>query len=183
MGRARRNVGPREPNGRASRKIADVQSRDWLAEKEARSVAVEARQRVFGVTEEEAKDPHAGTLLGRMLQRGELSQAQMDAANRYIEVKTSFQRSIGCPPVHDQTRPEGETTRTYEEICAEARRKYEDTMDIVKEACHEARSEGPRTALENIVLRDIQMPFLNGHLRSVLNRLHAHFFAISRKAA
>lgn len=182
MARGRKN-GVREPNGRLSRKKEHVEVREWETAREARSVALEARQRVFGISEAEASDPFAGTLLGRMHQQGRISTAQIDAAGKYTEVRSAYHRAIDATPWHDEKRIGGEGTKTHEEWAAEVKERHEAMDAVISEVCREERSTLPRTALENIVVRDVQMPFLDGYLRSVLNRLHQHFFVDKRRAA
>lgn len=80
-----RHAGPREPNGRKQR-VRDMDS-----------VAINARQRVFGLSEAQARDQHAETVLGRLWLRGVISEHQREAGYRYREKYLSMKRAIEPP--------------------------------------------------------------------------------------
>jgi hypothetical protein len=48
--------------------------------------AIEARQRVYGVSETEAPRQEAGSAVGRLWARGAVSQVQLDAAKSYRQI-------------------------------------------------------------------------------------------------
>lgn len=176
-----RKEGPREANGQRVRSYVKAES-----ERSAVETAIEARKRVFGMTEAQAKDPDAGSVIGRMRMEGRLSRDQLDAAQRFIEVTNGWQRSIDSKPHHNQPRaevtPDGE--QTHEDWCQDKRKAFADMQAALEEVCQETRSQLPRKALDMIVLRDIEVPHFDGELRTALNRLHRHFFERrSKKAA
>lgn len=73
-----RKAGPRYANG--NRKESFVKEE---TEKEARSVVIDARQRIFGMTEDQAKSDLAGTLLGRLYMAKHITKQQFEAGERY----------------------------------------------------------------------------------------------------
>ncbi len=73
-----RKAGPRYANG--NRKESFVREE---TEKEARSVVIDARQRIFGMTEDQAKSDLAGTLLGRLYMAKHITKQQFEAGERY----------------------------------------------------------------------------------------------------
>lgn len=78
----------REPNGRHERDAAPAQAR------EMRSVAVEARQRVYDLPEEIAETKEAGSAAGRLYRNGLLTREQFDAVETFAEIRRDYERAI-----------------------------------------------------------------------------------------
>lgn len=169
-------MGPREPNGRLSRRKAHVLSREAMAAKEARSVVVAARMRMFGLSEARASTQEGGPVIGRMLLREELDDDQAEAAARYLEIRNAYHRAIGA--VSDTGRappPEEEGEGTYEDFCYRARKRWSAAEGVIRDVMQEQRSPAPASALEHFIVRDMYVPELVGPLREALNALHRHF--------
>jgi hypothetical protein len=125
-GRKRKFVS-RHPDGRPHQKSP------YTREQEARSVALEARQRVFGLNKTDADRQEAGSVLGRLLITGEISRRQFDAAFAYEDARGKYlaalmvrpQRSAGDlnrSPGHDSS--EGDEP-TYVRWSSQAVKRYQ----------------------------------------------------------
>jgi hypothetical protein len=84
--------GKREPNGRASRKPDDVVERHLKTlreldaeQRETMRSGVSARMRLYGVSVEASLDQMAGSFVGRLRLAGEITQAQYEASQTYLE--------------------------------------------------------------------------------------------------
>jgi hypothetical protein len=175
-----RKEGPREGNGRRDRKFVATESAQA-----ATATAFEARERIYGMTKEQARDVRATSVIGRMEMENRLSRDQTDAARRYLEVRNAFQRAMGIKPEYVDPPKEGagDGKQTYEQWCQAKRADHALMEEIIAEACSEAKTDLPRKALDMIVTRDIAVPPLEGDLRMVLNRLHRGLFAERRRKA
>jgi len=87
----RRKLVMREANGR------QIRSSQAALERETQAVMVEARQRIYGLTEEQAKSPDAVTELGRLRLRGRLSQSLYAAGTYWLEVRAAAQAALKSP--------------------------------------------------------------------------------------
>jgi hypothetical protein len=178
MGRPRLADVARRPNGYArSRPQAEM-------ERDAASVALEARQRLFGAPVEDAAQPEWETVLGRLYKRGELhpmdspkgreiAKRMYDAGCLYREMRSNYDRvmmarqlrtivsSRGGHDNSDGTDPE------YVAWAARIRQQHERcvlalmaTMDLHATA-----------AIEQIVVEDRMVGNLVGSLRLALNEV------------
>lgn len=96
-GRAQLPPEAREPNGRASRRKRSIIFRAELSEREVKSVAIEARQRTMGITPEQAAQPFAGYVLGRLFLAKAITEEQMEAGNKMAEDFASYYGLVGIP--------------------------------------------------------------------------------------
>lgn len=88
-GRKRKNA-PRTPTGQISRARAVV-------EREATSVACEARARLHGLPIASARHAEAGSALGRMLLRDQITRDAYDDGMRYARLHAALQSSLDTP--------------------------------------------------------------------------------------
>lgn len=172
-GRKRKN-GPREPNGRVNRAWLTTQT-----EKAAMETAVDTRKRLFGLSETDAKQGFAGSVVGRMVLANVLRRDQYDAAKRYLEVSNAYQRAIGAVPDFTQPR-EGFATsddpdKAWKAFCGHARRAYSDMMGVLRDLMQEQRSPASLSALDVFLVKDCHEESLVGSLRVALNALGRHF--------
>lgn len=172
-GRPRKQNVPREANGRVSRTYAAAS---------AYKAAIEARARIFGLSEKDASDQKAGTVVGRMALSGTISQDQYEAAQKYTEVRNAYLRAIYAKQDYKEPRPEVEGDGDYESFCRRAREIYDGMQDALRELCIEQRSPGPVSALDNFINRDVFLANLEGDLRLALNRLSRLFFEGRKKS-
>ncbi len=69
-------------------------------------LAIEMRAKRFGLTIEEAKNPLAGSYVGRLYLQGKINQDQYDAAQKYLEVKNNYLCAKGLPnAIYDNFTP------------------------------------------------------------------------------
>lgn len=180
-GRPRKINAPREASGKVDR--------DWSTREAAKAATVvgkEARMRIYGLTAKNASQPDAATVIGRMFLAGKLTADQRDAAQKYLQVRNAYHRSIDAKPDYVEPSPsedpeialrdkEDATTNppiTFEEFCEGARERYDDMRDALQALAQELRSPAPIAALDVFVVRDIHMSELEGDLRLALNCLH-----------
>jgi hypothetical protein len=169
-GRPRMN-GPREPNGRLDRKWRETESA-----REARQTVTEARQRVYGLSEGDARKEEAMTVLGRLSLTGEVSNEQLDAAKRWQEIRNRYRLAMGIAPDYAEPGPETEGSGLMlDEWVHRVRAQYRLMCEELDQLCIELRSPAPKAALDVIVVRDVEMPELVGALRLALNSLARHF--------
>lgn len=171
-GRFRIENVPREPNGRISRSGIDHGPADV--------VALEARRRIWGLTEKEAKDQKAGTVIGRLNLLGRedgLSNSQYDAAIQYIELRAAYLRAISAPGrMTDGDAGSGSShTDEYEQWVRDTVEAYEKCRKAIQEAQNENRHANLWAALDLCVIHDQDLPHMVGDLRLLCNAL-ARFF-------
>jgi len=167
----KRKPGPREPNGRVSRKKAEVIVRTEETERQTMATVIKARCKRFGLSEDRARLPMAGSAIGRMCLGGELTVDQHDAALRYLEA-----RKDGLNAIMAKADGGGEggssgdvVTSGYAEWCKRANERWSTINRALDEMQESLRSPTPRAALEAIVVRDVDVPELVGDLRIALN--------------
>jgi hypothetical protein len=84
----KRKAGKRYPCGKRTRQEL---------EKDAMSVAIEARRRHFGVTAKQAKDERLGTALGRLAFRDLISETQYQAGIAFGQLYRDHHATVGLP--------------------------------------------------------------------------------------
>lgn len=80
-GRPRKENVERYPSGKITK--AEVQ-------REAMSTVIDARQRIFGVTKENARSSYSGHVLGRLFLDRKITEAEMDAGIKYAEAMARY---------------------------------------------------------------------------------------------
>lgn len=186
--KAKRMQGHREPNGRLSRKRIHVVEREEMTQREAQSVAIEARMRHTGLPEavvslNHAGRPNAGTVHGIMCLRGDLSREQWDAAEWWIGKRAAWLRAIEAPNQETGDAPGGEfDPDKHAEFCRIAKASWAAICDCVQQASTEARSP-VAAALDMFLVRQHHLEHMVGDLRLALNAIHRRFLAAQRKAA
>ena len=172
----------REPNGRLSRRAADVRDRDYRNAKDAMSVVVAARARHTGLPEDVvsrnvAGQPNAGTVHGVMTLRGDLSREQWDAAEWYIGTRAAWLRSIQARDASAGQFPAGEPDEgAYERWCRSIAATWETVQDCLRDCAVEARSP-IQAALDVMLIRQHHLDHMVGDLRLALNAIHRRFLA------
>ncbi len=84
----KRKPGKRYPCGKRTRQEL---------EKDAMSVAIDARRRHFGVTAKQAKDERLGTALGRLAFREMISETQYQAGVAFAQLYRDHHATVGLP--------------------------------------------------------------------------------------
>lgn len=158
-------IKPREPNGRHKRGPRD----------DGPSDATKARLIVIAdVLQADWRDPKINTVLGRLYLSQRITDQQMRAGERYVQVVSSFQRSISGPRVpclRLMDRVGGAEPDRIDGWEVEARRQY---MDM-----REALGKRPilNMILDRTCLYDCEpATWAMDNLRERLDVLAAHFF-------
>jgi hypothetical protein len=181
--RKRRDGRRREPNGRLSRRKADREANARMADNEtsveAMATVLAARWRVHGITAEHAKDPLAGSAVGRLCLSDQISRDQYDAAIRYLDVLGSYEKALLLrtgKPSESKGSPHGlGDSPEYIDWCQAQIERWDEVTTLLTELMYSLRSPGPRAALDVVVVRDVDMPELAADLRLALNALARHF--------
>lgn len=184
MGRPRKSGAKRTRSGRISRaKSAYNENAEGIA----------LRQRMFGLSEQDARDQKAAAYVGRLSLAGRknnadgLTEAQYNAAQDYLKAYEAFQRAVKSP---DALRtgegailsPESEG---YADWCQRAIDRFEAMQKAIKrEQClHENRGANMFAAIDYLLVRDMELPHMIGDLRLALNAIGHHLGTIPRPKA
>jgi hypothetical protein len=168
---------PRDSKGRIERRYYD--GNDMTA-REARSVAIQARVRVFGISPELASidaQVNAGSVIGRMRLQGSLTADQWDALDWWLRQRDAYLRAIlakregssGAGPGNG-----GEDTDGYAEWCEDKIKLWDEIRDVIQDMANETRAQ-LFAALDYIAVKDIYLPHLEGPLRYAANAIHRRF--------
>jgi len=204
--RSDRQPGRRQPNGRLSqigeferaRKNANAELEQW----DAMSAAMMARHRLHDLPyPPAAKDgmrkdrPHvldqrAGSVIGRMAMRGELSASQYEAAVKYIEDVDNYRRAISAPRQPgavdlNAVRGSGATGPDHVAFVERAKRRYmgdhvkgeRGVVGTIRECQNSIANRGSNlfAALDYLVLRDEFYTHMVADCRIALNALARHY--------
>lgn len=159
-------------------------------ERETISVAMEARKRLFGLTDQRARDQLGGSVIGRMKQAGILTNVQYEAAMTYIHQAESYHKAMSGPKepgavdmnqVRGLSATDGQTQAKRDKT---ARQRYEAAKRAVQDAQNELRGTGNLWgALDFYLFRDYQAYNLEGDLKLALNALSRHYGLMGTCAA
>jgi hypothetical protein len=72
-------------------------SRARAPQEDPRKTALEARQRVYGVSADDAGQPEAGSVLGRLYLAQAIDEAMFEAGKRYLALHTNALRALDGP--------------------------------------------------------------------------------------
>jgi hypothetical protein len=187
-GRKRKAGIPRTPSGKLTeskavrREIAQQQSDQ--NERAAMHTALDARRRKFGANEDTARDQRWSTVVGRLRMKDEIDEAQYQAALAYAGIHGRYLKSIEAPgqPSNANEPAPCDVCGSYvpcDECAADSANHRSSqrarVQEIVDALCDKVNSRLPALALDNIVLRDIEMPRLHPYLFMALNALAQHF--------
>jgi hypothetical protein len=182
--------GKRELNGRLDRSPSEVTKRVLdgfdAEQRDALSVGLEARQRVYGVPEKDTRDQMAGSFVGRLCQSRSITRAQYEAALTWLEDATNYshvQRSPIEPNAIDLNATRGGVDN-YENITRteHIKARHKAASNAVQDAQNEIRGNGNLFgALDACVKRDAVCWHLVGDLRIALNAL-AKCYGLERAA-
>lgn len=185
-----RGDGKREANGRLDRKLSDERrmSAHDREQRETMSVAIGARQRIFGLNEKLARDQLSGSVVGRYAlmgtQGGGISRQQADAAFIWLEDREAYSRAMQSPPnagAMDMAHVPG---RTHAENVGKTRAAVK-THNDAREALQAAQNvlglkSNLWAAINLIVEQDRDLPHMIGDLREALNALGFHYGIIPK---
>lgn len=190
VGRPRIEEGEREGNGRLSRAINPKPTPD-----PADKFTVQMRARKLGLTLIEAKDPDAGTYIGRLYmqhraweQRGSaesrrpldsITYRQYEAAQKYLALHNDHLKAWGAPGAHyERVLRSSSDEEAAAKWAAKVKEKHTEAQKAIHQAQAENRTENLWAALDYAILRDEEHPHMIGALRILCNAL-AHHWKIS----
>lgn len=190
----------REPNGRADRSEEKLSEAEKAARAKAARASVTAyRVKVFGLTEDDARDQMAESFIGRLClnyKNGEralsLSVPQYHAAMDYAREHHSYQRAMGGRTDYEESRdlwslsgePDpNERERKYKEFCDEARSKWAKRQRIIQGHVMATRSRLSIDFLNQCILQDKEVWELVPHGRELLNLFIEQQNTAQKKAA
>ena len=186
-GRPRRDWAVRTPSGRISR-----------AKDNAMDVALAARIRLYGLSEAQAKDQHAVTVLGRLWLSGllrsgdepvKIAEARRMAGEAYVQLRNAAYKAIRAPAslrVGDTRGGEvdldllsKEVIDAYETWCDRACARWDEARNALVEFGRQNREIVPLTAVNVIVIEDQDARWLLADLIAGLDVL-AGFFGLTK---
>ncbi|WP_078674241.1 hypothetical protein [Bartonella elizabethae] len=157
----------REANGRISRAKEPREAIDKLA--------IEMRAKRFGLNLYDAKNPLAGTYIGRLCLQGVLIQEQYDTAQQYLQIRNNYLCAKGFPSaIYDDVSTNSDPN-SFEQWVEKATRHYQAMQEAIKEAQHLYRQYNLHSALQYIVIEDQELPHFVSSLKVALNALYKHF--------
>ena len=166
----KRKIVDRQPNGQPAR--SKPQHREDVL-----SIALEARQRVFGVGSETARAMPETTFLVRLFATGEVSQRQYDAAVQYEEIRRAFVQlhpTRGYPEAGNLDRGGGfDASDGSEPDYVRRFNRVSDQERACRQALYDADKDDARAshAVEHVVMQRFAQPHLVVPLRIGLNAL------------
>lgn len=148
-------------------------------QKETLMPNLEVRVKKHGVPPSEALDQRAGSFVGRLCLRGEISKQQLAAAEQWMEERAAYLAAINCPPgdqAIDLTRTPGRNNGENVERSVTAMRRFEASKQALKEAQNAIGLRSNLYAAMNLLVeRDQELHHLVGDLREALNALARHY--------
>ncbi|WP_126604030.1 hypothetical protein [Bartonella vinsonii] len=157
----------REPNGRISRAKSPREAVDTLA--------IEMRAKRFGLMLQEAKNPLAGSYIGRLCLQGVLTQDQYDAAQKYLQIRNNYLCAKGLPSAVFNEMPSSTDDKARDKWVEFATEQFFNMQEVIKEAQCLYRQYNLYAAIQYLVIEDQMLPHLVSSLRVALNALQKHF--------
>lgn len=159
---------PRNDNGRISR----AENPDPPAD----VIAKETRMRLFGLSKEQAGQPHANTAIGRLMLSGEISNDQFDALDRFIKSHETYMKAIQAP---DSLKVPGSGGRAPDEDAdtewrLSVERRYKEARKAVRDAQNYCNGN-LYAAIDYLGFRNEFHEHMIGDLRLVGNVLIRHY--------
>ena len=188
-GRPRKAGVPREPNGRISRRAADVREMDEMTAAEAKVVMIEARRRHTGLPDcyldlHDAGRPNAGTLHGIMHLRGEIDRDQWRAAEWYLGRRSDYLRAISAPEreVYVDVPPGTGDPDKHATWATRVRERWTEVIGCIADASIRHR-QPLAAALDLILVRQQYLDHMIRPLRIALDALDERFLRAARARA
>jgi len=173
-GRKRQNGVKRTASGRKSRAADAYQEH---------ADAIATRMRLFGLSEQDARDQKAATFIGRLYLTGALGKrphadTMYECAVELQRIYEAYQRAVKSPDAlrtGSGVGTEGES-EGYEAWCRNAIRKQKELRDAItaENSLFEFRGTNMHAAIDYIVYRDQIMWHMVGDCRLALNAAAHH---------
>jgi hypothetical protein len=187
-----RKDGAREPSGRLSRQPAERKVRDAAAieatEWDTMGQALMARNRVHGVEPANLRDQLAGSAVGRMYLKGQITRTQLEASQAYVAERDEYYQYIQVPRqpgAVDLNATKGASTAA-ENVprVIKVTEAVKATDRAVMEAQIEIGNFGNLFgALNTVLVMDVELDHLVGDLRTALNALARRYGLTGRAKA
>jgi hypothetical protein len=168
-GRPRDEAIEREPNGRKRRSTP---------KEDPRMVMMQARERKFGVRKEDAADPHAGSVLGRLYLSKAITRIMLEAGEEYRRRHRLAMKAIQADDAL-AVSPGGNAPKDWEAMELSDREAYADwavravaTYRVLKDAL---RAIDAHDVIERVVIEGGDMP------ATALPKLTAGLSLLARK--
>jgi len=180
----------REPNGRLTRKAPEKKKRKQSAfdkaQDETIAVARDARQRLFGLSKDDARSQDGGTFIGRLCVQGRggngvegITASQYEALCRWEELAAQHRGVVAAPRgdgAFDPNKVSGRGSGVGNGYAAKVEEDYRNAHEAIQTAQNELRGRGVLfAALYECVERDREFFHLVGDLRHAANALIRHF--------
>lgn len=169
-GRKRKSNVKRHPNGRINQRAARE------AHVDERRDNIEARRRVFGLSEDQAKAMPEGTELGRLATLGLISRRQYEAGSMYRQIVQRRDWAMGLPKIgsgSDLERVDGAPGSDVSQVDLAKYKRAMARWDVCRLALDRARLEQRNVVgiVDALVLRDLRRDHHLIALRVGLNRI------------
>lgn len=176
--------GKREPAGQLSRRPEDVAARNIegldLEEREMIATGIAARERLYGLPAAMSRDQMAGSFVGRLRLRGELSEPQYQASVIWLEdcrnnaIARCAPKQPGAVNMNATHGGNGDYENRAFTLRSVAR--YRNARQAVQDKQNELRGMAALfAALSYCVERDVSLDHMIGDLRTALNALAKHY--------
>jgi hypothetical protein len=175
MARKRQSGVKRTASGRRSRAAEAYQEN---------ADAIATRMRLFGLSEQDARDQKASTFIGRLQLMRIIDQHQYDAALEFLRIEDAYHRAISAPDGLKSTGTSGgngSDTEAYAAWCRRCIAKHDaaESAVLAEQCLHQHRGSNFFAALDYLVRRDEPHWHLVGDCRLALNVLAHHFGIVS----
>lgn len=146
--------GLRTANGRLSRAKG---ARYTAPEPPASQAVIEMRMRLYGLTENQAKDQKAATAVGRLVLTRKLLPEHFLAASRYLDARRNYLTAVACRSDVESGGAGGggdDVTDGFVEWCERAKTSWGAIMETIEAAQICTRRRNLYAALDVVVVRD-----------------------------
>jgi hypothetical protein len=139
---------------------------------------IQVRMRMYGLSEEDARDQKAGTVVGRLQLIGVLSEAQHQAATEYLRLYEAYKRALRAPDALRNGPTAGadaQESEAYAKWCRSVIDKYTGTMGAIVVASERSRNANLYGAINSVLVKNEHWPHLFADLDVALTALVQHF--------
>lgn len=161
-----------EPRAPKSAALRDRFAPKRETAKEARATVLSYRQRIYGLTESQARDQDAATFIGRAYLMSQLSLDQKHTAKWFLEAVFQYRNAVQAP-----SRSRGKSgfaefdSEDYERYCERAIETFNGIVAVLRERDIATRTTNSLGLLEAAIVRDVENWPQIGEIREVLNVL------------
>lgn len=129
----------------------------------------------FGLTIEQEKNPLSSTYIGWLYLKGELTQEQYDAAQKYLQIRNNYLCAKGFLCAIYDEMPSSSDEKERDKWVQLATEQFSSMQKIVREVQCRYKQYNLHSALQYLVVEDQTLPYLVSSLRFALNALQKYF--------